>query len=259
MLIEDALHITRWGAGASVLMIHGGPQGGPAGGAILWSAQRPLAEDGWLLVVPDRPGHGRSPSRGPEEIEREATWVAELLAQERSHLVGHSYGACIALQAAGMAPERVRSLTLIEAPAYSVAIDDPAVAAARDELEAALQADVSARERFLAFARLAGIPHEMAAGNDEETQARMGEGLAVMRPPFRWDPAPAVESVAQAGIPLLVVTGGWSPSMEAIAQRLAARVGGEHEVIPSGHHLPQLHPAFNERLRCFLAAAESRR
>ena len=45
------------------------------------------------------------------------------------HLVGHSYGGVIALLAAAAVGERLASLTVIEPPCTSVALDDPAVAA----------------------------------------------------------------------------------------------------------------------------------
>jgi pimeloyl-ACP methyl ester carboxylesterase len=72
----DEIYITRWGSGPPVVMVHGSAQGGPAGGAEQFGAQRPLVDHGWELVLPDRPGHGRSPSRGPEDLELDAVWVA---------------------------------------------------------------------------------------------------------------------------------------------------------------------------------------
>ena len=107
--LPEGLHVTRWGSGSPVLLIHGGPQGGPNGGETAWGRQRPLADEGWELVLPDRPGHARSPSQGPENIEREAVWVAELLG-DGMHLVGHSYGGCIATQAASLRPEAEETL-----------------------------------------------------------------------------------------------------------------------------------------------------
>lgn len=191
-------------------------------------------------------------------IEEEALWVAQLLG-DGMHLVGHSYGACISLAAAGLAPGAVRSLTLIEPPAYSAAPENPDVSAARAQMRDALREEMPPRDRYLAFARLAGIPDELTARYDEATRARMGHGLSIMRPPWEWDAGPAIDSVARARPPFLAVTGGWSPSMEAIADALATRLEGEHAVIPTGHHLPQLHPAFNELLGRFLASAEAQR
>ena len=43
------------------------------------------------------------------------------------HVVAHSYGGVISLLAAAMRPEAVRSLTLVEPPAFGVARGHPAV------------------------------------------------------------------------------------------------------------------------------------
>jgi pimeloyl-ACP methyl ester carboxylesterase len=257
MSLPEGLHVTRWGSGTPVLLIHGGPQGGPNGGETAWDRQRPLADEGWELVLPDRPGHARTPSRGPENIEREAEWVAEMLG-DGMHLVGHSYGGCIAIQAASLRPQAVRSLTIVEAAAASMAPDHPAVAANRQAMVAALVAGTSPRERYLAFARYAGIPPAMSESHDEATQTRMGEGLAVMQPPGLWDARPAAATIARANIPFLTVTGGWSESMAAIADALAAQLGGSHVVLDTGHHFPQFHPDFNPTIARFFVAAEGR-
>jgi pimeloyl-ACP methyl ester carboxylesterase len=53
-----------------VILVHGGAQGSEVGGERNFSPQRALAEEGWQLIVPDRPGHGRSPDPGrPDDAE----------------------------------------------------------------------------------------------------------------------------------------------------------------------------------------------
>lgn len=50
-------------------------------------------------------------------------------------------------------------------------------------------------------------------------------------------------------IPLLVVTGGWSPAFTAVGDAVAAMGGGTHVIIQSPHHFPQLaSDEFNELL-----------
>src|SRR5262249_55746897 len=92
----DGIEITRVGTGPPVVMVHGSAQGGRVSGQDYWRYQLPLADRGWELVLPSRPGHGPSPTRGPEDLEVDAVWVAELLG-DGAHLVGHSYGAAIAM------------------------------------------------------------------------------------------------------------------------------------------------------------------
>jgi pimeloyl-ACP methyl ester carboxylesterase len=259
--LVDGIHVTRWGtSGPNVLLIHGGPQGGPAGGAEQWPAQLPLADEGWQLVLPDRPGHGQSPSRGPEDMEVDGEWAAQMVgALGRAHLVGHSYGGCIALVAAARRPEAVASLTLIESPVFAAARYDPDVQAFREKLDGVLSADLQPIQRLMAFVREVAVPLDPDGPRPTPEQlATMGAGLASMRPPSQWDGRIALETVARAHIPLLAVTGGWSPAFDAIGEGLASATGGEHRVVAAGHHFPQmLGETFNAELTGFLSRTET--
>ena len=257
--MAETIHVTRWGSeGPSVLLIHGAPQGGPAGGPGAFPNQKALADRGWQLVLPDRPGHGSSPSRGAEDMEVDAAWVAEMLG-DGSHLVGHSYGGLIALAAAGLRPDAVKSLTLIEPPLYSAAPDDPAVQAFRLEQERIHSSDLEPLPKLMQFSQFVMIPRqEMGTPPTMEQLAAMGAGLATMRSPSDWDGAPALAAIIAAHIPVLAVTGGGNPGFGAIGDGLARMTGGEHIVIDSGHHLPQLlADQFNTALDAFMRDAES--
>ena len=48
------LFVDSWGTGPPVVLVHGSL----ATGAEEWEAQRPLADEGFRLLVPDRRGHG---------------------------------------------------------------------------------------------------------------------------------------------------------------------------------------------------------
>jgi pimeloyl-ACP methyl ester carboxylesterase len=252
--------ITRWGTGPRVVLLHGGARGGPVGGASTFAAQRPLAEAGWELVLPDRPGHGRSPAFGREDMEQEAVWAMELLG-EGAHLVGHSYGGAIALCAAAARPSAVRSLTLIEAPVFSEARGNQAADALAHALADAIN-QPDELSTILAFVRVAGIPTGVLRPAPDPGQVMvMARSLKLMRDPVTWDAGPALGAVESAGIPALVVTGGWSPGFEAIADALAARLRARRVVIEAGHHLPHLArtepgaepgAAFNAALALFL-------
>ncbi len=52
----DHLYVEAWGDGTPVVLVHGSL----AIGAEEWEAQRPLADEGFRLLVPDRRGYGRS-------------------------------------------------------------------------------------------------------------------------------------------------------------------------------------------------------
>src|SRR5207244_1369837 len=103
------------GTGPRVVLVHGSVGNGRS----TWEAQLALA-DRFTLVIPDRPGSPPNPPVERVDFEKQAPLVAELLG-DGAHLVGHSYGGVISLYAAGLRPEAVRSLTVIEPPAFGVA------------------------------------------------------------------------------------------------------------------------------------------
>jgi hypothetical protein len=69
-----------------------------------------------------------------------------------------------------------------------------------------------------------------------------------------------VEAVAANHIPLLTVSGGWEPGIDASSERAALLGGGRHVIVESPHHLPQNHdPAgFNAVFTDFMTNAENR-
>ena len=115
------LAVDRLGDGPPVLFVHGDI----VGPSLTWRKQRELAER-WTLIIPSRPGFGESPPLERNDFEVEAPMFAELLG-DGAHLVGHSYGAVIAVLAAAERPEAVRSLTVSEPGCLRVAEGTPVV------------------------------------------------------------------------------------------------------------------------------------
>src|SRR6266850_4568723 len=113
MPLTTTLHHTRRGhSGPRVVLLHG------LGSSCRdWEFQEVALEDRYRVVSVDLPGHGSSTSSGqPVTIESMADDVGALLATldaEPAHVVGLSLGACVALRLGLQAPERVRSLTLV--------------------------------------------------------------------------------------------------------------------------------------------------
>ncbi|MFT6327497.1 MAG: pimeloyl-ACP methyl ester carboxylesterase [Crocinitomicaceae bacterium] len=107
----------KWGnpAGESILLLHGWLDN-----AASFSNLAPLLEQ-YNVVAVDLPGHGLSehwPSHGHyhfwagvEDIEL----ILDQLGWQQCHIVGHSMGAAMATLYAGTFPDRMLSLTLIEA------------------------------------------------------------------------------------------------------------------------------------------------
>ena len=123
---HSGLHVEEWGSGTPVVLVHGSL----ATGAEEWEAQRPLATEGFRLIVPDRRGYGASPAATGEDYLADADDIVELMG-DGAHLVGHSYGGLGVLFAAARRPEATKSLTLLEAPARVAADPDPAWEALR--------------------------------------------------------------------------------------------------------------------------------
>src|SRR3954468_6986551 len=115
------LAVERLGGGPPILFIHGDI----VGPSLTWRKQRELAER-WTLVIPSRPGFGGSPPLERNDFEVEAPMFAELLG-DGAHLVGHSYGAVIALLVVAQRPDAVRSLTVSEPGCLRLAAGTPVV------------------------------------------------------------------------------------------------------------------------------------
>lgn len=259
-MTAQTLHVTRWGdSGPRVVLVHGSAQGGALGGERHFVAQQRLAQMGWQVIVPDRPGHGKTPSPGrPDEAQADAALVAPLLG-DSAHLVGHSFGGCVALAAAAMRPEAVRTLTLIEPAMMLLAMDDPVVRRFGLRMLRILFLSFSPTARIRRFCELVNIPAEIRGASDVQEQRQMGKAIRRLKLPSKAEVQAQLQAVKAAGIPLLVVTGGWSPAFEATSDRVASVGGGRRVVIPSPHHFPQqISEEFNDTLAAFMREREER-
>lgn len=108
--------VEEHGQGSPPLMlVHG-----MAGDASFWASTMRALGSSYRLVIPELRGHGRSsPSpEGDYSIEGCADDLAAVigeLALERLILVGHSFGASVAMELAGRMPDRVAGLLLLDA------------------------------------------------------------------------------------------------------------------------------------------------
>jgi pimeloyl-ACP methyl ester carboxylesterase len=103
-----------------LLLVHGSV----VNADLTWSAQKPLAER-FETVAPNRRGFPPGPDVEHVDFEDEAAWLEQLVAPG-THLVGHSYGGVISLLAAVRYAHLLRSLTVIEPPAFGIARGIPA-------------------------------------------------------------------------------------------------------------------------------------
>lgn len=104
------------GSGDPVLLLHPGF----VADAMLPLLNHPALCDGFRVIAYHRRGYGDSDrGGGAASLSRQAADALALLDRlgiDRAHLVGHSFGANVALQAALDAPERVGALVLMEPP-----------------------------------------------------------------------------------------------------------------------------------------------
>jgi pimeloyl-ACP methyl ester carboxylesterase len=254
----DNVHVARWGAdGPRVVMIHGGAQGTSSAGHKNFRAQEVLGAEGWQLLVPDRPGHGESPDPGrPDNAEADGAWTAELLG-DGAHLLGHSFGGLVALDAAARRPEAVKSLTLIEPALLKMAAHDPAVRRVLLSMAATLILPYSSATKAKRVMRLLGIPDEFALSKDDMDS--LGRALKRAKLPSKAEMNAWLANVKERRIPFLIITGDWSPAFLAVGRIAAAAGGGRHVVTPSEHHFPQWAGApFNKVLTEFWTEADAR-
>lgn len=236
------LYVETWGDGTPVVLVHGSL----ATGAEEWEAQRPLAEQGFRLLVLDRRGYGRSPSVEGEDFLRDADDIVELMG-DGAHLVGHSYGGLGVLFAAARNPEATRSLTLLEPGTFALGQNDPAGRELTSAVRRSWEQDLPDEEWVVNFLK--------AVGSDPDEFPP--EFLAVALPlvpvlrgarPF-WYPDLPLAEVAQAPFPKLVVSGGHSVGFEAVCDDLASRIGATRSVIEgAGHEVQFTGQPINEAL-----------
>jgi hypothetical protein len=118
----------------------------------------------------------------------------------------------------------------------------------------------SAAARAIRFAKMLRIPPDIRGGSNPEELERMGQGIARLKVPSQETLQRELGDVKREGIPLLVVTGGWSPVFEVTGDAVAALGSGRRIVIHSEHHFPQrVSDEFNEVLVAFMKESDAKR
>src|SRR5436190_7111446 len=232
-----------------LLLVHGSV----ANGEMTWAAQRPLAER-FELVVPNRRGFPPGPDVDRVDYEDEAAWLGRFV-EPGTHLVGHSYGAVISLFAAVEYAGQIRSLTMIEPPAFGIAAGNPAADAFAEGGRRLWEEGPRDPEAFLrAFFSLLGSTFPTG-----EISAAMLQGARTLQVErYPWDAKPRLDELAAAPFPKLAVSGAHSDAFDAVCDVLEARLGAERAVLPgAGHSVQRLGEPFNELLTAFVERAES--
>ena len=236
-----------------LVMVHGGlpPQE-------TFSAQREL-ERRRPLLAPSLPiGSAAGAAGRRRDFARDGEALAGLLAAQApagAHLLGVSYGAVSALACAVRAPALVRSLTLVEAPLFALALDVPHVARFVAALERPFDRAVCTRaEASAAFAAFTSP----GVGQGPDVGARIAGVMSFVRgarPPAqaRLD----LQRLRAAGVPALVVSGAHHEALSVVSARLAEQLGAQLLELPGWGHSPQRSPQFNGALARFLDEVEA--
>jgi pimeloyl-ACP methyl ester carboxylesterase len=129
----------RSGAGEPLILVHGSG----AANALAWTAVLSALEEHFSVYVVDRRGHGESGDGPTYAIEREFEDIAAVVDSigEPAHLLGHSFGALCALEAA-LLTRNLRKLVL-----YELAIPLPGISLYPEGVIERLQALLDAGDR----------------------------------------------------------------------------------------------------------------
>jgi pimeloyl-ACP methyl ester carboxylesterase len=245
----------QWGNpdGIPVLALHGWLDN-----AASFTPMAPWLED-FNLVALDWPGHGRSEHRHPSaryyviEFMWDLNAALDALGWESCHLVGHSLGSAIATVFTAAAPDRVRSLSMIDSvgPIANQASDTT------ERLRRSMTGMRSAARPLKVYpsvekmieARLANsdLSHEAARLIIERSVQPTTGGFEWSYDPKLYWSSPVYFSEDQV---LDMLRHMETPTLSMSAtpfsrvmheqqyrQRLEALGGGRHELIEGGHHL----------------------
>lgn len=217
----------------------------------------------------DLPGHGGTDRDAARDIQAEAAEdaLASLATTGPAHLIGHSFGATVALRAAVARPDLVRGLVLIEPVAFAFLADagHPGYAA---ELRASADFDACARAGDWPGAARHFLARWGAPGGYDALPQRQAQAVLARLPlvvageaAIRDTPAPRLRlaDLAPLAMPVLLIGAAVSPPVAGqILDVIAAALPRSHRVTiaGAGHMLPVTHPGpVAAAIRAFLGPA----
>ena len=256
-------YITEAGEGPGVVCLHAN-----AGTSGQWRALSARLAPRFRILSADTLGAGRSPAwpaEGAITLSDEVAFLEPvfLAAGDDFSIVGHSYGAALALIAALQQPERVRCLVVYEPTLFSLLRQESPHQAALLEISdvaggAAASVEAgdldSAGKRFIDYwmgaGSWAGIPQERRHAVAEAMRNVAGWAHALIH-----DPTP-LEAFRDLEVPVLYLVGERSPLSSLGVARLLVTALPRVEYVELegiGHMAPLTHPdAVNPTIDDFL-------
>jgi len=257
-------YVREAGRGPAVVCLHSN-----ASSSSQWRGLMDQLAPRYQVLAPDSFGAGKGPpwpADRPVALRDEVALLEPVFARagERFSLVGHSYGAAVALMAASLQPHRVRALVLYEPTLFALLDAESTPPNEADGIRQAVRSAVSA----------------LAAGNRSAAAERfidywMGEGAWQRMPDARrgpieasivnvqgWatvlfgEPTPLAAFKALA-VPVLLMVGRDSPASSRGVARCLAGVLPDLQLIEFdglGHMGPITHPeVVNPAIEAFVA------
>lgn len=245
------IHVRHFGQGArQVLAIHC-----TLANAGAWRGVAEAMADRATFIAIDLPDHGRSGAWGrANDLHGLCTRMARAQLTRPMDVIGHSFGATVALRLAVEVPQLVRTLTLIEPVFFAVAMADaPEIMAAHHEdsddfTKALVAGEMEAAARHFIHAWGVGDRWEDIPAARRQQLAEQMHFVAGQSPLIFEDNARllATGAMQRADMPCLILQGDRSPPViDAINAGLARRLPrAVRATIPAaGHMAPITHPA----------------
>ncbi|HEY2302018.1 MAG TPA: alpha/beta hydrolase [Acidimicrobiales bacterium] len=223
------------GHGPPVVLLHGQP-----GSAADWGPLRRLLEDDYTVIVPDRPGYGRTGGTALG-FRGNADAIADLLDRygiSSATIVGHSWGGGVAIALAEGHPGRVAGLVLVS----SIGPGDPL-----SRLDRLLAIPPVGTAIAAVVLNAAGLVLSLAAVRryiDRRVRGTNDESLAAMADAWRAGKVWRSYVIEQRA--LVYELPGLAPGMAWIQAPTAVLIGGADHVVP---------PASGERLAASIPGA----
>ncbi len=244
----------RRGDGSVIVMVHGDFGDGYES----WGRACELIGRRYRMVVVDRPGFGVY--LGPDDcfsIAGEACYVrsaVEEMSLSSFHLVGHSYGALVALETAIARPDGIRSLHLIEPPLLDLLPEHPLVQEMNQSTKAIVENYTAAGDEATTKAFFSMIGADRAIERIQGTaewDRLCAHASRFARGELASDYPRGALGQLREDIPVILYTGGRShPTLRLIAAKFAETIDRARvvEIAEAGHAVHMSGPVFIDAL-----------
>ena len=220
----------------------------------VWTPLATRLSNDLTMIAPDMPGHGRSAAWDQRsDLHDQVTAITRDCLGSGGHVIGHSFGATVALRLAMEEPEKVHSLTLIEPVLFAAARDsDLAVFKSYIAKSQGFGAALAKEDWSSAAADFIGIwgdgrPWADLSGKEQITFSQLMPFIRETEPCLVEDANGLLTPGRPENItcPTRLIRGARTePIVEAIHRTLEHRIPGAVDTIVdgAGHMVPITHP-----------------